>query len=130
MNWYKIRKSAESIADLAYNEWKNSSFDANVGTIIHRIYQIGVSKDAKRDELDERIEQVVKELINEDGELQMWHKVIKDRKYYGKIKHSVKKQYKKKINEIEKSKRGPLPINTPQTPSAPPGGGGGGGMLM
>ena len=129
MNWYKIRKNAESIADLAYNEWKNSSFDANVGTIIHRIYQIGVSKDAKRDELDERIEQVVKELINEDGELQMWHKVIKDRKYYGKIKHSVKKQYKKKINEIEKSKRGPLPINTPQTPSAPPGGGGGG-MLM
>lgn len=135
MNWYKQIKTSikdESIADIAYDEWKESSFESNVGTIIHRIYHIGVPADAKRQEIEERIDEVVKELSLEDGELRLWHKVIKDKKYFSKIKGRVVKTYKDKVKAIEKAKRGPLQINTPQTPSNPGGGGAGGGgkMLM
>ena len=130
MNWYKnLKKYALSITDLAYDEWKKTSFKANVGTIIYRIYQIGVPANAKKHELGERVDQVIKELSKEDGELRLWHKVINDTKYFNKIKSVVKKQYKSKVKEIEKAKNGPLQINTPQTPTEPSGGGGGG-MLM
>jgi len=134
MNWYQniITTSGKSVVDLVYQEWKESSFMANVGSIIHRIYQIGVPADANKETLEDRIDQVVKELASEDGEMKLWHKVIRDGKYFSRIKNAVKKQYRKKVKEIEKAKQGPLQINTPQTPAAPPGGGGGGagGMLM
>jgi len=133
MNWYKNIKISKNktIEDLAYNEWKKSSFDANVGAVIYRIYQSGTPKNASSEELDEKIEDVMSELISEEGELNMWSKVLEDSKYFSKIKNSVKKKYKKKIEEIEKVKSGPLQINTPQTPNKPPGSGGGvGGLLM
>lgn len=139
MNWYRIAKiqSDESIVDLVFGEWKKTSFDANVNTLIQRIYQTGVPADANRDKLSDVTEEVVKELASEDGELQLWHKVMKDKRYYAKLKNAINKLYRKKVEEIEKAKRGPLQINTPQTPSqqggpggAPGGGAPGAGMLM
>jgi hypothetical protein len=132
MSWYTVIKASSdsSIVDLVYNEWKDTSFESNVGTIIHRIYQIGLPADSKKDKIEKRTIEVVKELAVEDGDMQLWHKVMEDRLYFSRIKNSVKKQYRKKVKEIEAAKNGPLPINTPQTPAGPPGGGMGGGMMM
>jgi len=134
MNWYvKIKQASDkSVTDLVYDEWKGSTFDANVNTIIYRIYQIGLPAEVNKDKIEKRVSQVVKELSSEDGEMQLWHKVVEDKRYFGKIKNAVKKRYRRKVKEIERAKQGPLQINTPQTPEIPQGGGGGmgGGMLM
>ena len=133
MNWYRKIKisSKKSIVDIVYEDWKESSFEDNVNSVIQRIYQIGIPPTANKEKLSKRVNEVIKELANEDGEMQLWHKVIKDRKYFEKIKNSVKKNYKRKIKELERAKRGPLQINTPQTPDSDSGlGGGSGGMLM
>ncbi|MFW5890707.1 MAG: hypothetical protein ACOCUI_00645 [bacterium] len=129
MNWYKkLAQNSDSILDIIYDNWKESSFNENVNTIIYRIYQIGVPADVDKKKLENRIEQVIYELAHEGGELNLWYKVTKDDNYFEKLKNSAKKRYRKKVKEIEKAKKGPLQINTPQTPLGPPGGGGG--MLM